>query len=146
MFKSDVMSHPQNSLFDQHFFFFLFFGTSLYFQVNIKGPLKKKQSKFKGQKCSYLFFFFFFFVTSLGTFHLNSLTLLPSPKLKVVLGYGKSHPRNKMSDLSADISSKCRISVGTDTILPIESRFARKSVKASIFRRNIESTWHAHVS
>ena len=45
----------------------------------------------------------------------------------------------KISDISVNISSKYRISICTDTILPIESRLAKKSVKSQIFWRNIES-------
>ena len=44
-----------------------------------------------------------------------------------------------MSDLSTDISLKYHISDGIDTILPTESRLAKKSVKSPIFRRNIEN-------
>ena len=50
-----------------------------------------------------------------------------------------------MSDLSANISPKYRISIGTNTIFPNQSRLAKNSVKLSIFMSNIESTWHAHV-
>ena len=44
------------------------------------------------------------------------------------------YARNKKSLIFADISSKYRISVGTDTILLTESQLIKKSVKSLIFR------------
>ena len=65
-----------------------------------------------------------------------------------------AHTKEKKLDISADISSKYRISAGTDTILPTERNrpqigkivdISGKYRKFSIFRRNIESISHARM-